>query len=471
MTIDTTVNLGQYGVSFQRKVFQAMLMDSKWAEILLEVFDPSYFDQKYLVYLADRYFTYAKKYKVFPSIGLLVTIIKDELKKGSDLILKDQVVNYLTEIKANPNPGDLEFVKEKSLDFCRKQALKLAIGQAVDHMASQDENYEQIVEIIKKAVMVGTAPSVGHDFFEDYEARFSVIARNVIPTGISQLDKKEILQGGLGRGELGIVIGATGAGKSHYLVEMGCAALKAGMDVIHYTLELSETQVGVRYDSNLCAIDSNLILDNKEKILERYKDKTLGRLIIKQYPTGSPTVYTLKSHIERLKVQKGFNPALVVIDYADIMRSTRKFDSLRHELKLVYEELRGLASELNVAIWSASQSNKEGANSEVIDMTNMSEAYGKAMISDFIVSISRKAHEKSSGHGRLYIAKNRAGRDGLMYPLLIDTAQSRFTITGDVSQPNQNPETDEQSFKKALAKRFADLKNDESLVISEKTQA
>jgi len=469
MTSDNSTSLGQYGLVFQQKVFQGLLMDPKWAELLIEVFDPSFFDQKYLIYLAERYFSYAKKYKVFPSMQILLTIIKDELKKGSDLLLKEQVVNYLTSIKANPQPGDLEFVKEKSLDFCRKQALKLAIGQAVDHMASNDENYEQIVEIIKKAVMVGTTPSVGHDFFEDYEARFSVLKREVIPTGIDQLDKKEILQGGLGRGELGVVVAASGVGKSHFLVEMGCSAIKRGFDVVHYTLELSETQVGMRYDSNLCGIESNEVINNKEKVLERYKDSTLGRLIIKQYPPNSATVYTLKSHIERLKVTKGVNPSLIIIDYADIMRSTRKFDSLRHELKLAYEEIRALSIELNVACWTASQSNKEGAMSDVIDMTNMAEAYGKAMIADLIVSISRKAHEKSTGQGRLYIAKNRAGRDGLMYPILIDTAQSRFAINGDVSSPHESSMNEQDNFKKALAKRFNDLKNDETLVAKEIT--
>lgn len=441
-------------------------MDQKWAEQMCEVFDPSYFDQKYLSYLSDRYFTYAKKYKVFPSIGLLVTIIKDELKKGSDLLLKEQVISYLTEIKANPNPGDLEFVKEKSLDFCRKQALKLAIGQAVDHMASQDGNYEQIVEIVKKAVMVGTTPSVGHDFFEDYEARFSVLKRDVIPTGIKEFDHQLVLQGGLGKGELGVVIAATGTGKSHFLVEMGCSALKNGLDVVHYTLELSETQVGLRYDSNLCGIDSNEVINNKEKVLERYNDQTLGRLILKQYPPNTATVYTIKSHVERLKITKNFNPALIIIDYGDIMRSTRKFDSIRHELKLVYEEMRALAIELNVALWTASQSNKEGANSDVIDMTNMSEAYGKAMIADFIVSISRKAYEKSSGAGRLYVAKNRAGRDGLVYPVIIDTAQSRFTINGEVMTPSDQRNDDQQSFKNALAKRFQELKNDSEISAS-----
>jgi replicative DNA helicase len=186
---------------------------------------------------------------------------------------------------------------------------------------------------------------------------------------------------------------------------------------------------------------------------------SLGRLYIKEYPTNTASVFTVRSHIERLDL-KGFKPDIVIIDYADIMRSSRQFDSLRHELKLVYEELRGLAMEIGIPIWTASQSNKEGANSEIIDMTNMSEAYGKAMICDFIISISRRSHEKASGWGRLFVAKNRAGRDGLVFPAKINTAQSKFEITGAADTPQETTASDEVEQKKALRAKWRELKSE-----------
>jgi len=205
------VNFGQYGKSFQDKIMQALLSDKQFAEQMLEVFEVSYFDLKYLQFLADRYFKYAKKYKVFPTLQLLVTIIRDELKLGNDIVLKDQIVDYLMRMKTNPDVGDLQYVKEKSLDFCRKQALKAALENAVSQM--QSNQYEQIVESIKKAVIVGTAPAMGHDFLIDYESRFTKSQRNCVPTGLSELDKKEIFNGGIGSGELGCVIASTGVGK------------------------------------------------------------------------------------------------------------------------------------------------------------------------------------------------------------------------------------------------------------------
>jgi DNA-dependent RNA polymerase auxiliary subunit epsilon len=190
---------------------QALLVDAKWAEQMLEVVNESYFDLKYLQYLAGQYFAYARKYRVFPTLQLLVTIIRDDLKAGPDAMLRNQVVEYLVRMRANPDPGDLQYVKEKSLDFCKKQALKEGLEQAVDLMSS--ERYESIVDIIKKAVSVGTAPSIGHDFFNEPDSRFIRLNRNCIPTGLPELDRKGLMNGGLGSGELAVITAPTGAGK------------------------------------------------------------------------------------------------------------------------------------------------------------------------------------------------------------------------------------------------------------------
>ena len=136
---DTTVTptFASYGKSFQGKVLQAMLMDHAWAEQMTEVMKPEYFELKYLLFLADRYFKFAVKYKSFPTMQLLVSIIRDDLKQGSDKLLADQIVDYLTRVRSNPDPGDLNFVKEKSLDFCRKQALKEAMEKSIDLMENE----------------------------------------------------------------------------------------------------------------------------------------------------------------------------------------------------------------------------------------------------------------------------------------------------------------------------------------------
>jgi replicative DNA helicase len=431
MNIEPTHYFKQYGKQFQEKIFQAFLTDRNWATQMTEIMTPSFFDLKYLEFLADRYFTYYQKYKDFPTLPLLITIIRDELREGKDTILRDQIIDFLQRIRVNPDVGDLQYVKDKTLDFCRKQAMKEALEKAVELIAT--DNIDSVMSLMKNALSAGTPASIGHDFFEDVEARFVRTKRVPCPTGISAIDAPDILNGGLGRGELGVAVGNTGTGKSHFLVSVGSEALRRGKNVVHYTFELSESAVGLRYDSNFTQIPSNEVIDRKEEVIEFYKNAELGRLIIKEYPTGSASVQTLRNHIEKLLL-KSFVPSVIIIDYADIMRSSRKMDSLRHELKLIYEELRNLAMEMNVPIWTASQANRDASNSDIVGLENMSEAYGKAMVADVVLSISRKPVEKSTGVGRMFVAKNRAGRDGILFPIKINTATSTFETLSESSE-------------------------------------
>ena len=416
---------GRYGKSFQEKIFQGLMSDREWAAQMVEVMNPMFFDVKYLQYLSEKLFAYYMKYKCFPTLGLLVTIIKDDLSQKDDSILRDQIVQFLHRVKSSPNLTDLDYVKDKTLDFCRKQAFKDALEQSVELI--QTEKFDSVLTIMRQAVSVGLPSSTGHDFFEDVEARFVKINRQVCPTGLPKLDAKEIFRGGLGRGEIGVVTANTGVGKSHWLVAMGANAMRVGKNVLHYTFELTEHAVGLRYDANLCGIPANEVQDRKEEVLKKYEGMDLGRLIIKEYPTGSATSITIRNHVEKLML-KGFAPSIIVIDYADIMRSTKSYDSLRHELKLIYEELRNLAMDLNIPIWTASQANRDSAKSDIVGLENMSEAYGKAMVADAVISLSRKPTEKATGAGRLFVAKNRAGKDGIVFPIHIDTAMSRFEI-------------------------------------------
>ena len=455
---DSTATFSHYGKTFQEKIFQGLVTDHTWAAQMVEVMVPSFFDVKYLNYLTEKYFAYFHKYKCFPTLSLLITIIKDDLKEGVDIILRDQIVEYLHRVKTSPDMSDLEFVKDKSLDFCKRQAFKGALEHAVELIAT--DKFESVVDLMKEAVAVGMPNSIGHDFFEDAEARFVKFNRMVCPTGIERLDASDILQGGLGRGEIGVVTANTGVGKSHWLVAMGANALRAGKNVVHYTFELSETAVGIRYDSNLCKIPSNDVRENKKRVLDFYTENNdLGRLIIKEYPTGSASVVTIRNHIEKLLL-KGFAPSVIIIDYADIMRSTKSYDSLRHELKLIYEELRNLAMDMNIPIWTASQANRESANSDIVGLENMSEAYGKAMVADVVISLSRKPMEKSGGTGRLFIAKNRAGRDGLVFPIHMDTSMSTVELLDESQLTLQEAVAqDEQDMKKILKKKWKELRD------------
>jgi len=453
----SVAHFDRYDKTFQEKILQALLTDRTWAAQMIEVMTPEYFDLKYLRYLTEKYFDHHSQHRTFPTIGLIAAIARDDLRGNDNLLLKRQVVEYLQRIKFKPDLGDLGAVKERSIEFCRKQAMKEALITSVDLL--EQGKHEEVNEVIKGALSAGIPASIGHDFFEDIEARFARQTRVPVPTGIPQLDRDDVLAGGLARGELGVVTANTGVGKSHMLVNFGAHALKMGRNVLHYTFELSETKVGIRYDSNLCNIPSNDVIHNAALIRETYGKMDLGRLIIKEYPTGSASVITLRAHIEKL-LMRSFKPSLILIDYADVMRATRKYDSMRHELKLIYEELRNLSQELGVPIWTASQANRVSANSDIVGLENMSEAYGKAMVADFVVSLSRKAQEKATGYGRMFVAKNRAGRDGLLFHIRMDTARSLITAVDPDEEMSftEAQDEDEEYVRTRLSERYKELR-------------
>ncbi len=218
-------------------------------------------------------------------------------------------------------------------------------------------------------------------------------------------------------------------GKSHVLIHIGANALKLGKNVLHYTMELRDGLVGIRYDSHLVDIDSLDCYDNKDRIKEFYQENkhTLGRLMIKEYPSSTITCNTLRAHVDKLSAE-GFKPDVIIIDYLGIMRSSDKYDLPRLERARICEELRGFASEIGVPVWSAVQSNKEGDKAEIVDLGNMAESYAQASIADFVLGLHRKSTEKSTGFGNIFIAKNRAGIDGIQLYVHLDTARSKLRV-------------------------------------------
>lgn len=447
MIANTPIEHFAFDKSFQSKIVQALIVDRPWASQMNEVLDTEYFTSAYLKLVASTYLGYYKKYKEFPSIDLLVSELKDTLRNKHDAVLLDQVKTFLKRVKGNDDLGDLPLVKEKSLDWCKRRRLTQALLQSVDLVDS--ENYDKVIELVKSAIHAGNHHSPGLDLFEDVESRYSETYRRTVPTGIAEIDQRKILNGGLGAGELGVCVAPTGVGKSHFLVHVGAQALLKGKNVVHYTFELNERAMGIRYDSHIMQIPSLECFDHKEAIQEFYQEQeeNLGRLRIKYYPTSSVTAMTLRGHIEKLATQK-FRPDLIVVDYAGIMRSSEHYDLLRMELKKVMEELRQLATELDVPIWTAIQSNKEGAQNDVVDLTNMAEGYGQAHVADFVLGLSRKSAQKANGFGNIFIAKNRAGVDGIKYQIHLDTAQSRLRVLTDdeVAEYTSELDSDDHSF-------------------------
>ena len=421
---EEVVTFSKFGKSFQEKLAFCILNDKSFSDQMSEVLNIEHLETKYLQALVGLIFDYKRQYEVHPTFTIIVSIVRTEMDDYSDVV-RSQVKDYLSRIHTGTvNGEDSDYVKEKSLDFCKKQKLKDAILKSVGLL--QTSSFEQIQSVINEAMKLGVSTDYGHNFIEDFEDRYQVRARLPCSTGWGEIDS--IIRGGLGKRELGVIVAPTGAGKSMALVHIGAEALRQGRTVVHYTLELADTTVGNRYDSCITGVPLQDLHNYKEQILTDIKSIP-GTLIIKEYPTKSATISSLENHLDRLR-QRGFEPSMVIVDYGDLLRprSTSYKQELRHNLGDIYEEMRGLAQKYDIPVWTASQTNRSGLNAEVITMESISEAFNKCFVADLICSISRTVEHKAEDKGRMFVAKNRNGPDGIVFPMHIDTSRVKLEV-------------------------------------------
>jgi len=443
------VNFSRYGKSFQEKLCMVILDDRAFADQIEEVLDINFLELNYLKLFLTKVFSYREKYGVHPSRDIMKTILRSDLDAENELTAKQVREFYVRSQIADLT--DVEYIKDTSLDFCKKQNLKSAMVKSIGLL--QNSSYDEISQVINDSLKLGMDNDEGYDWKKDFEERFKPRFRNPISTGWDLIDN--ICKGGLGQKELGVVIAPTGAGKSMVLVHLGTQALKAGKTVVHYTLELQDTVIGSRYDSCLTKVPLGNLMSFKEKIYEEVQDIE-GRLIVKEYPTKSATTHTIKTHLEKLKM-RNINVDMIIVDYADLLRPVRSQREKRNELETIYEELRGIASEMECPIWTASQTNRSGLNAEVITMEAISEAFNKCFVSDFIFTVSRTVDDKVANSGRVFVAKNRNGPDGLVFPIFMDTS----TVSIKVLQPSEEDENVEVNAKKqkqSLVEKYKNFK-------------
>ena len=448
MSANDKISFSKYGKTFQEKLVFLILDDRVFSDRMLEVLNVEFLEFKYLQAFVEKIFQYKTKYKEHPSHDTMKTIVRSQLEDVNEALQK-QIRDYYKRVLVNVNILESQqYIKDTAIDFCRKQKLREAMLKSTSLLKKC--SFDEISVLINQALKAGADADFGYDYIKDFEKRFEFSGRETITTGWENMDK--ITGGGCGRKELGVVIAPTGVGKSMVLVHLGATALKAGMTVVHYTLELRDTVIANRYDSCITGIPLDELMDRKTEIRDFLKDID-GTLIVKEYPTKTATTNTIRAHLEKLK-QQGIIPDMIIVDYADLLRTLSTRREKREELESIYEELRAIMMENNVVGWTASQTNRTGLQAEIITMQSISEAFNKCFIADLIFSVSRTVEDKQKNGGRIYIAKNRNGPDGLVYSIFMDTANIDIKVL-DKYEPDQTPspslsdkETKEQMFNK-----------------------
>ena len=444
--------LSQFGHNFQIKSIVCFITKKDFIEQIYDILDENYYSNdatKWIVKKCKEYYIEYKKRITFDVFKVKLSDIEND-------ILKTTVVETLKEIYSYLEANDLDFVQNETLDFFKNQKLKNAIIESVE-ILERNGDIENIKSLIDEAMTAGIERNFGHEYFEMIEERYIENVRNVIETPWDVIN--ELMQGGLGAGELGVIVAPAGVGKSWILSSIGSHAIRGDKTVIHYTLELNEAYVGLRYDSVFTGIANQSLKYNKEEVIKKL-DIIDGNLTIKYFPTKSATVNTLHAHLQKLN-SFGKKIDLVILDYADIMKDVGQMKEVRHALGSIYEDLRGLAGEFDIPVWTASQANRSALEEDVIDAQKVSESYQKVMTADFVLSLSRKIEDKIANTGRFHVIKNRFGPDGLTYPSMINTNTGQIEIyesnTVNGQQQQQKIDDRDKITRQMLANKYKDI--------------
>ena len=458
MTPPINDSLTKYGAVFQTKIITCLLVDQEFAVRISDLIFPELFDSESKQWLTKSIKDYYYEYKVTPTLAAL----KIKINEINQPLLNGAVVDELREVTKHLEATDLEFVKTETTTFCKNQKLKSAIVRSVDLL--QLGKYEEIKRVIDDAMRAGASRDIGLNYVKEFDTILDEINRPTVSTGWDAIDN--VMDGGLAGGELGIVVAPAGIGKSWFLQALGVKALMAGKNVMHYTLELNQAYVGMRYATIFSEVAVPNIKEHKVKVKEIITRDCLGELLIKYFPTRAAGVETLHTHLKTAELL-GHSPDVIIVDYADLLSDNSKANSgeIRHQLGNIYEDLRGMSGEFQIPVWTASQSNRSSLEDDIIGAEKIAESYAKIMTADFVMSLSRKVEDKIGNTGRFHVIKNRFGPDGITFPAKVNTNTGKMEIYegNSVGGKEQQGKIDNRDnlMKKMLSNRYEDLMSDE----------
>lgn len=417
--------LSHFGHEFQVKLITCLLTDYNFSSRIFDILKADYFDSQALSWLCDVILKYYQEYKAVATMPVL----KHAIEFLDDPLLKEEVINVLRSAVTSGRETDLQFIKDATLEFCKIQEVKYVMIEAVDLI--KDGNLEEIKVRFDRAFKKGEDQNVGHDYLNGIDQRYVTMIRHPVTTGFSYID--ELTQGGLSAGELGVIVGNGGSGKSWCLSSMCAKAMESGKNALFITLELDKEVVGVRIDCIFTGIEMSQLKYNQDLIknkLERIKMRGGGTIAIEWYPSKKLSIVGVRALLDRM-ILLGNKPDVVYIDYADLMKlNSSKMKRKDEELQELYEELRGIAGEYRIPIWTVSQANRHSHDKETefIGAGMIAESMGKHYTADFMMSLLRKEEDKISKTAKFHVIKNRLGEDGMSMMSRMDLKQGIIEI-------------------------------------------
>lgn len=405
-----------FDTHFQFNLLTLMVRKPSFIEQFSEALKPEFFGKIIHSDLCSLITKLKKDFNVLPTYPVLLQACREFLE--TQIQGKPDLARYEKEIEqiySSDLTGEEDYTSQLITTFARQRAMELAILESAELVRAGKTG--EVEPLIKEALRTGEGlEDLGVDFFSrlrDFETDTSILEQEKVATLNKELDG--IIGGGLGDGELGVILAPTGIGKSMMLLNLAVAAIILGLFVVYYSLELSEKAIQRRLAARLSGLKTKELSKNMEELLKRLSISGQifgGRIFIKRYPARRCSVRTIESHLERLKAI-GFIPGLVVVDYADKMRAERHYTDLYHEQGVVYSDLIDLGIEQELPIWTASQTTKKSLSKVVITMADVADSFEKCRLADIILALCQTSEEEKEGKMRIFVAKNREGRKGM----------------------------------------------------------
>lgn len=435
---------------FEQTLFGNLVLREDYGRKVIPFIKKEYFQDANDRILFDLIETYVMKYNRFPTKEALV-IDLDGLTGVSDDQTK-AVAHTIEQLNYDPKT-DLEWIVDKTEKFVQERSVYNAIMQSIQILDNKDPKNGKgsIPQILSDALAISFETNIGHNFLDDADSRYEFYHRKEekIPFNLDYMNR--ITKGGLSRKTLNVLMASTGGGKSLFMCHCAAGNLLDGKNVLYITMEMAEERIAERIDANLMdvSMDELETLDKPtyDKKLARVRNKTTGKLIIKEYPTASAGSANFRHLINELKLKKNFSPDIIYIDYLNICASSRmKYGSNVNTymyVKAIAEELRGLAVEFDVPIVSATQTNREGFNNSDIDMTNTSESIGLPATCDLMLGLITS--EELDGLGQLMVKqlKNRYNDPATYRRFVVGIDRSKMKLY-DVEQDAQEGLVDDR---------------------------
>tara|TARA_Y100000385_G_scaffold266993_1_gene302687 strand:- start:2444 stop:3751 length:1308 start_codon:yes stop_codon:yes gene_type:complete len=350
-----------------------------------------YFEEPYRS-VFNEIIGFVSKYNKLPSADALSIELKNNPKIGSDSLA------LIPEISVQDGEQTLEWLSEKTEKWCQDRAIYLAIMDSINIIEGKHDTLDKnaLPDVLSEALGVNFDMRVGHDYVDDSDARFEFYHRDEehLPFDLEMFNK--ITKGGLVNKSLNVALAGTGVGKSLFMCHVAAGALTQMKNVLYITMEMAEERIAERIDANLMNVPidqlENLSKDMFDKKMHKLTDKGVGKLIVKEYPTGAASSIHFRALIKELKLKRDFQPDLICIDYLNICASSRMkamggaINSYTY-VKAIAEELRGLAVELNLPIVTATQTTRSGFGSSDVGLEDTSESFGLPATADLMFAI------------------------------------------------------------------------------------